>query len=143
MLVVDAEGLVLAGERSDRSGAWQAPQGGLLPGESPLDAVRRELAEETGIDWADVRVIEEYPEWLAYELPPEARSEKTGRGQVHRWFLLGYQGSGTDLDLTTHPPAEFARWSWVPVRELVDRAWPVRQPVYRRLAERWARHLAG
>ena len=47
MLVINTKGLVLVAERSDRPDAWQAPQGGLQPEEEPLDAARRELAEET------------------------------------------------------------------------------------------------
>lgn len=137
MLVVDMDGLVLAAERSGLPGAWQAPQGGLQSGEDPIDAVRRELAEETGIQWSDVSIIAEYPEWLAYELPPDARSEKTGRGQVHKWFLLRHHGANIDLDLFSQLHPEFDRWTWMPIHELVERAWEVRRPIYIRLAETW------
>lgn len=51
-LVRDPAGRVLlvrASRRSDLSGHWFLPGGGLRHGESPADAVRRELAEETGL----------------------------------------------------------------------------------------------
>jgi putative (di)nucleoside polyphosphate hydrolase len=138
MLLVNHAGLVLAAERSGIAGAWQAPQGGLEPGETPLDAARRELREELGVDWSRVEVLAEYPIWLGYELPPDAQSAKTGRGQVHKWFLLRY-GTG-DPDVEQSDP-EFRAWRWVPMAKLISDAWPIRRSVYRALAEAWSDQL--
>ena len=140
MLVVNGDRLVLAAERSGIADAWQAPQGGIRPDKSPLDAARRELREETGIEWADVEVLAESPEWLGYELPPDARSAKTGQGQVHKWFLLRF--TGDRVDLNQHAEREFRNWRWIPMAELVSATWVVRQPIYRRLAEIWSDVLA-
>ncbi len=141
MLVLNGDGLVLAAERSGMRDAWQAPQGGLRPDEAPIDAVRRELAEETGLDWSSVQVLAEHPEWLGYELPADARSGKTGRGQVHKWFLLRYLGGKIDLGRTG--TQEFGKWHWVTFDALVGNTWPVRQPVYRHLATTWSSLLSA
>ena len=57
-MIVNDEGHVLAIERADIAGAWQLPQGGLDEDEEPLDAAYREIAEETGIEKADLEVRE-------------------------------------------------------------------------------------
>jgi 8-oxo-dGTP pyrophosphatase MutT (NUDIX family) len=50
-LLVDADGCVLLHEWLRPSGMlWSTPGGGLEPGESDLDALRRELLEEVGLE---------------------------------------------------------------------------------------------
>ena len=49
-VIVDGPRILLAhGNESGRSG-WTLPGGGIEPGEDPLDAVVREIAEETGFE---------------------------------------------------------------------------------------------
>ena len=52
-ILEDEQGCVLIARRHDGShagGAWEFPGGKLDPGEAPVDALRRELAEEIGIE---------------------------------------------------------------------------------------------
>jgi len=140
-VIVDRRGLVLALERSDTPGAWQLPQGGLKPSESPLQAVFREVEEETGISKRDLHLLDAYPEPLAYELPADAWSKKTGRGQVGYWFLLRFHGAESAIDVERS--GEFAAWQWLPFARLVTWVVEFRQPVYRRLHERFQPHVAA
>lgn len=137
-IIVDDSGSVLALERADIPGAWQLPQGGLEEGEEPWEAIIREIGEETGISPADIEFIARYPEPLAYELPPEARRQKTGRGQVQYWFLFHLKRLNA-IDLKRS--AEFRAWRWMPMQEIVDGAAEFRRPVYRRLMEYFSDRL--
>ena len=53
---------------------WQMPQGGVDEGEAPLETARRELFEETNI--SSVTLLAELPDWLSYDLPPEALTRR-------------------------------------------------------------------
>jgi putative (di)nucleoside polyphosphate hydrolase len=143
VVVIDGHGFVLALERTDVEGSWQLPQGGIEVGEEPIDAAERELAEETGIRWRSVELLDVHPVWLAYELPPEHRSAKTGRGQVHRWYLVRFAGQDHEIALDSGVGGtEFASWRWMPILELVASTWEIRRPVYRELASHWSSVLA-
>ena len=138
MLVVNRQGLVLVGQRTSIVGAWQAPQGGVAKGEEPIDAGYRELAEELEFARSDVELLAEYPEWLAYELPPGSRTPKTGRGQVQKWFLFRFVGRDQDIDVLGAEYQEFDAWQWWPMQRLVENAWDVRRPIYEQLAGAWS-----
>ena len=70
--------------------AWQFPQGGIQRGESPEDALYRELHEELGLKQHDVEVMGCTQGWLRYRLPLRyiRRNKKPlCIGQKQKWFL--------------------------------------------------------
>jgi putative (di)nucleoside polyphosphate hydrolase len=129
-VIANEHGDVLACERRDIAGAWQFPQGGLHDGEAPIDAVRREIQEETGITPDQLRLMTECPDLLVYELPPANWSDKTGRGQVQRWFMFAYRGR---LAVVLPADSEFVACAWRPFAEVARHAPDFRRPVYQRL----------
>jgi len=145
-VLFNRRGEVFIGRRRAGAGvhlaqAWQMPQGGIDAGETPQQAVLRELAEEIGT--ARAEIIDEYPEWLTYDLPPELIGQALGgryRGQKQRWFALRFLGEDHDIRLDAHTPPEFDAWRWAALVELPALAVPFKRTIYSRLATAFARH---
>lgn len=140
ILVFSADGRVFVGRRLRGAiGTWQPPQGGIDPGETPLQAARRELHEETGI--RSVSFLAEDDAWLTYELPDDLehppRWAERFRGQRLRWFAFRFDGVDAEVDLATDHP-EFSAWRWVPLAELPRLGVTFKRPVYARVAETFA-----
>lgn len=153
MAVLNAENKVFIGRRKggpeQQQGqyAWQMPQGGLDKGEEPLSAARRELYEETNM--TSVSLIAEYPDWLAYDLPPELLGKAWKgkyRGQTQKWFVFRFEGDESEIDVLhpakgAHKP-EFVDWKWVEVKTLPDLIVPFKKDVYIKLRT-FLRSLTG
>ncbi len=110
--------------------AWQMPQGGIDPGETPREAALRELAEEIGT--AKAEIIGETREWYCYDLPPELRGGPWGgrfRGQRQKWFAMRFTGADSDIDLATEHP-EFDAWEWVAPARLPELIVEFKRAVY-------------
>lgn len=134
-LILNSSTEALALERYDPRGAWQLPQGGIKLNESLEAALWRELHEETGLTQENLQLFKPSPEWLGYELPSHYRSSKTGRGQVHKWFILFASTDDLPVNLKIEHPPEFVSWQWLTMSALIRGAVQFRRPVYERLGE--------
>jgi len=96
-------GIILCNKRDEvfwgkrvREYAWQFPQGGILEGESPVQAMYRELDEEVGLEAQHVKIVGRTAEWLRYDVPRQfvrRDSRVTYKGQKQIWFLLRLVGT--------------------------------------------------
>lgn len=134
IVVRAADGRLLAFERGDVPGQWQAPQGGIEKDELPLDAAWRELAEETGLGPQDVIYQAEYGDWVLYEYPERIKPSKGRLGQVHRWFLF----DAVRADIEPKPDMnEFVAWKWVTPQWLIENAVDFRRAGYELVLGSW------
>lgn len=134
IFLLNPHGQVFAGRRIDsRAEAWQMPQGGIDPGESPIVACMREMREEIGTN--DAEFIKEHSEWLNYDIPlPLANRLWQGKykGQRQKWMALRFTGNDADINIATDEP-EFCEWRWLPAAKLIDLAVPFKRGVYERI----------
>ena len=128
-------GNVFWARRVGGDNAWQFPQGGVQPNETPEDALYRELYEEVGLTPASVRILGVTSSWLHYRLPKRLRrynSSSRFRGQKQKWYLLKLVGDENDISMNCSDKPEFDAWRWVsywyPLTEIVG----FKQEVYRR-----------
>ena len=110
-----------------REHSWQFPQGGIKYGETPEQAMFRELEEETGLLPQHVKVIGRTRDWLRYEVPDHfIKRDIRGhyRGQKQIWFLLRMTGRDCDVNLraSNHPEFDAWRWHdyWVPLDMVIE-----------------------
>lgn len=145
VMLVNSADLVFVGQRRDSSSeAWQMPQGGIDPGETPRDAALRELGEEAGIapDLADIIAASATEHF--YDLPPQLMGKMWGgryRGQRQHWYLARFLGQDSDINIETQHP-EFRAWRWVELEVLPDLIVPFKRDLYSALVAEFGAMLA-
>ena len=109
------------------------PQGGIDLNETPLKAMRRELAEETSI--TKIKILKEIENWLEYELPPNLLGKiwkGRYRGQRQKWFIARFTGEDNEINLNTKYP-EFIEWKWINYNLLSEVIVDFKREVYKKL----------
>ena len=119
--VLNSQNKVFVGKRKDNPfDKWQMPQGGVDSNEHLLQAMKRELLEETSI--RNIEVLKEFDEWLEYELPESLIGKiwkGKYRGQKQKWFVVKFTGADSEIDINTKN-AEFMEWKWIDINLLPD-----------------------
>lgn len=118
---------ILIAQRIDIAGAWQFPQGGIDKGETPKEAILRELEEEIGTN--DVEILSAYPEWLSYDFPKNTLDKmKPYVGQKQKYFLVklrNLDGVSTDTKVP-----EFSDFKFVKSNEIFKYVTSFKKDIY-------------
>ena len=134
IILLNKDNEVFVGKRKDNPiDKWQMPQGGIDNNEKPLDAMKRELEEETSVK--NIKILKEVNSWLEYELPPHLLGKiwkGKYRGQTQKWFIVRFIGNDKEINLKTKKP-EFIEWRWISHKLLTDVIVDFKKSVYKKL----------
>ncbi len=133
-IVLNNENKIFVGKRKDNPvDKWQMPQGGVNKDETFLNAMKRELNEETSIK--NIQIIKELDGWFEYELPKNLLGiiwKGKFRGQKQKWFIVKFIGKENEINLETRYP-EFIEWKWIDMNDLPNVIVDFKLEVYKKI----------
>lgn len=140
IILSNRDGHVLWARRIGQE-AWQFPQGGINPDETPEEALYRELGEEIGLGPEQVEIVGATKGWLRYRLPKRLvrhNSRPVCVGQKQVWYMLRLLADEQAVRLDGSERPEFDSWRWVDYWYPLDEVVSFKRKVYRRALEELA-----
>ena len=136
IIIINNQKKLFWGRRVNQN-SWQFPQGGLESGETPLEAMYRELKEEVGLMPQDVEVVAATKKWIRYRLPRYLirRNSPLCIGQKQKWFLLRLKSADNAINLELNKNPEFDGWRWVNYWYPADKVVSFKRHAYRQALE--------
>ena len=132
MMIINKNKEIFIGQRFEKDkSAWQMPQGGIDKGEKTVDAVIREMYEETGIK-KNFKILYETKIWHYYKLPIYLQKKLWGGkfvGQKQKWFLIDFKGKDSEINIQTKKP-EFKKWKWTSSKKMMELIVPFKKKLY-------------
>lgn len=121
-----------AGKSLDPHHNKQVPQGGIDAGETPDQAVWRELYEEVGLTPQTAQLIAVSKKWYTYDFPAFARGRipQKFKGQKQKWFLFLLTGDDHSFNLQGDHFQEFVDFEWVDVNDITNHIIDFKRSVY-------------
>ena len=138
-IVLNQRGAILCGERSDRAGAWQLPQGGIEKGETAEEALLRELDEE--ILCNDVVILGRLDSPIRYDWPEDLH-RRGFTGQEQHYFLVRLTAEAEN-QFTGAASIEFRGFEWLGAAEFLSRISGFKAEAYRSAIEQFSALFPG
>ncbi len=134
IILANSHGQVLWARRIGQT-SWQFPQGGINEGETPEQAMFREVEEEIGVTADDIEIIAVTRGWLRYRLPKRMirhNSLPICIGQKQKWYLLRLKSSDEAININATKAPEFDGWRWVSYWYPLGQVISFKREVYRK-----------
>ena len=142
-MIINKNKEIFIGQRFEKDkSAWQMPQGGIDKGEKTIDAVIREMNEETGIK-KNFKILYETKIWHYYKLPISLQKKLWGGkfvGQKQKWFLIDFKGKDSEINIQTKKP-EFKKWKWTSSKKMMELIVPFKKKLYANVVSEMAEEL--
>ncbi|MEH6446492.1 MAG: RNA pyrophosphohydrolase [Oceanospirillaceae bacterium] len=134
IILANSQGQVLWARRIGQT-SWQFPQGGINDGETPEQAMFREVEEEIGLTANDIEIVAVTRGWLRYRLPKRMirhNSLPVCIGQKQKWYLLKIKSGDDCIDINATNVPEFDGWRWVSYWYPLGQVISFKREVYRK-----------
>ena len=143
IFLINKKNQLWLGRRFDyKNEYWQMPQGGIDEFESPENAMKRELMEETGLQ-ENYKIIRRKKNWLEYKLPPDLVSVVwNGKyiGQKQIWFACRFFGNDNEINISNFIKPEFCDWKWIDPHKCLDLVVPFKRALYKKILKNFKKH---
>ncbi len=145
IFLINKKNQLWVGKRVDyKNEYWQMPQGGIDDNESPVNAMKRELMEETGLK-GNYEIIGKSKSWLKYNLPHELVNVVwQGRfvGQKQLWFACRFKGQDNQIDINSYKNPEFCEWRWIDPQDSLNLVVPFKKELYNAVISEFSQFLS-
>ncbi len=144
VFLINTDNKLWVGQRLDHKNEyWQMPQGGIDNKESPEEAMKRELMEETGLG-ENYKILGTSSSWFRYQLPSNLVNVIWGgkyKGQEQLWFACKFYGNDVEVNLNKFSKPEFFKWRWINPSDSVNLAVPFKKKLYSLVLDEFSKFL--
>ncbi|MDR1494628.1 MAG: NUDIX domain-containing protein [Rickettsiales bacterium] len=134
-IILGSRGGIIAFQRSDFPETWQCPEGGIDEGETPEEALARELEEEIGLDGKQFEIIGNTKSFIPY-LFENGEQKYDFDGQEKMFFLVKLKNSSESFIYNREAEEiEFIDHKTVAAPELIELVPNFKKSLYRSVLE--------